>query len=156
MLIFQDEGHLLYTDCLLYILTLYSKCLLFQFSIHGIHMHILILRGVQNGRISRRENSLILLQNVVFEAYFPRWRPLVFQILVYILTIYCTVHVSVFKSWHTNPYFHRNRGSKWTNNLVEKWSPFDKWMKLEFQDESYLSANCLIYIFFLYLKCLRF
>ena len=72
MLIFQDEGHLLYANCFLYILTLYSKCLLFQFSIHGIHTHILILRGVQNERISRPENGLILLQNVVFEAYFPR------------------------------------------------------------------------------------
>ena len=52
------------------ILTIYSECLLFQFFSRGIRMHISILTGVQNGRISRPENSHILLRNVLFQAYF--------------------------------------------------------------------------------------
>ena len=41
-LTFQDEGHL-YAYCLLYILTIYYECLLFQFSGYDICMHIPIL-----------------------------------------------------------------------------------------------------------------
>ena len=48
---FQDKGHL-YVRCLLYILTIYVKCLLFQFLGRGIRIHIPILTPVRNGRIS--------------------------------------------------------------------------------------------------------
>ena len=47
-LFFPDERHL-YANCLFYILTIYAKCLLFQFVSGGILMHIAILTGVQNG-----------------------------------------------------------------------------------------------------------
>ena len=42
---FQREGHL-YANCLIYTLTIYHKCLLFQFLGCGIHMRIPILTGV--------------------------------------------------------------------------------------------------------------
>ena len=45
---FQDKGHL-YGNCLFYILSIYYKCLLFQFLRCCIRMHIPILKGVQNG-----------------------------------------------------------------------------------------------------------
>ena len=50
MLKLHDEGHL-YSNLLFYILTIYRKCLLFQFLGAGIHMPIPILTDVQNGRI---------------------------------------------------------------------------------------------------------
>ena len=46
-LIFQNEGHLFY------ILSVYCKFLLFQFLNSGIRMHIPILAGVQDKRISK-------------------------------------------------------------------------------------------------------
>ena len=66
MINFQDEGHL-DANFLIYILTIYSECLHFQFLARGIRG---ILTGVQNGRMTRRKNTDILLRNVLFEAYF--------------------------------------------------------------------------------------
>ena len=80
-LIFRDEGHL-YARFSFYIQTIYCKCLLFQFLGCGIHIHIPILTGVQNGRIGQRKSSHILLKHFLFEALFPRWMSLVFQLLV--------------------------------------------------------------------------
>ena len=57
--LFRDEGHL-YANCLFYILSIYRKCFPFQFSCCGIHMHIPILRGVQNGRISHQKSQNFL------------------------------------------------------------------------------------------------
>ena len=54
------------------IVTIYKECLLFQLLRRGIGMHITIPIGFQNGRISRRKMSHVLLRNVLFEAYFPR------------------------------------------------------------------------------------
>ena len=56
----------------IYILTIYRECLLFQFFSRRIRMYIAILAGVPYGRISHQKTSHILLRNVVFEAYFPR------------------------------------------------------------------------------------
>ena len=62
---FRDEGHL-YANCLFYILSIYRKCFLFQFLCCAIHMHIPILREVQNGRISHQKNSHNLLNMCTF------------------------------------------------------------------------------------------
>ena len=59
MLKLYDEGHL-YSNLLFYILTIYRKCLLFQFLGVDIHMQVLILTEVQNGRIICEENYRIL------------------------------------------------------------------------------------------------
>ena len=58
-----DEGQL-YASCLFYILTIYLKCLLFQFFSDAICMHILILTGVKNGHRSLWKQS-----------YFAKKRP---------------------------------------------------------------------------------
>ena len=81
-LLFHKEGHL-NANCLLYIPTIYPKRHLFQFFSRGIRMHIPILTGVQNRRISLRKNSHILLKNVLLEALFRRWRSVVSQIFLW-------------------------------------------------------------------------
>ena len=58
MLKLHDEGHL-YSNLLFYILAIYRKCLLFQFSGVGTHMQIPILTEVQNGRLICEENYRI-------------------------------------------------------------------------------------------------
>ena len=55
---FQRECGLC-ANCLFYILTI-SLCLLFQFLSCGIHVHITILTGVQDGCITSWKNSHIL------------------------------------------------------------------------------------------------
>ena len=64
---FWDEGYL-YANCSFYTLTIYPKCLLFQFFSRGIRMHIPILAEVQTGRISRQNSSHILLKKYTFQA----------------------------------------------------------------------------------------
>ena len=67
-LIFQDEGHL-YGNCLFYILSIYYKFLLFfQFLSSSIRMHIPILTGVQNERISKNAKITYVLSIGVFEV----------------------------------------------------------------------------------------
>ena len=68
---FRDEDHL-NVNSPFYTLTVYAKCLLFQFFSRGIRMHISILTGVQNGRISLQRNNHIFLKNVPFEPFFFR------------------------------------------------------------------------------------
>ena len=70
-LCFRDEGYL-YVNFLIFIVTIYCKCILFQFFSRGIRKNIPNLTGLQNGRISSRKNSRILLKNVFFEACFSR------------------------------------------------------------------------------------
>ena len=62
-----DEGHL-YAKCLFNILAIYRKCHLFRFFIGGIRMHIPILTGAQNGRISGQKDSVFLLKNILCEV----------------------------------------------------------------------------------------
>ena len=78
---FQDKGHL-YANCSFVISTIYPKCHLFQFYSRDILIHITILTGVQNGRISRRRNGHIQLKYFLFEPLFPKWMSLVFKLLV--------------------------------------------------------------------------
>ena len=82
---FQDEG-LLYAKFLLGILTIGPKCHLFQFFIRDIRMYIPILRGIQNGRINLRKNSVILLKIFFFKFIF--WNEGHGNCCVYSLTIY--------------------------------------------------------------------
>ena len=64
-LYFRDEGHL-YAKCLFNILTIYPKCHRFHLFSRGIRMYIPILTGVQNGRISRLNDSVFLLKKCSF------------------------------------------------------------------------------------------
>ena len=50
--IFQDKDHL-YSNSLFYIISIYCKYLLSQLLIRGVGMHIPILTGVKNERISK-------------------------------------------------------------------------------------------------------
>ena len=68
-LYFRDEVHL-HVSYSFHSLTVYAKCLLFQFFSRGICMHIPILTGVQNGRKSCQRNSHILLKSVPFKSNF--------------------------------------------------------------------------------------
>ena len=61
---FRDEGHL-YAD---YLYSIYHKCFPFKFLGCGICMHILILIGVQSGRILNWKIGHILLKSVLLEA----------------------------------------------------------------------------------------
>ena len=69
-LLLRDEGHL-YANCLFYIPAIYPNCHSFHFFSRGIRMHIPILTGVQNEPKSHRNDSVFLLKNVLFEAFFP-------------------------------------------------------------------------------------
>ena len=62
--IFQYESHL-YEICLFYILSICCKFLLFQFLSCAIRMHILILTGVQNERLSKNAKIAHIL-NIKF------------------------------------------------------------------------------------------
>ena len=62
---FHDKGPFC-ANLLLYILSIYRKCFLYQFLCCGMHMHIPILRGVQNGRISHQKHSHNLLITCTF------------------------------------------------------------------------------------------
>ena len=84
--------------------------------------------GVQNGHISRRQNSHILLKNLLFEAYFRRWKSLVCQSLILYsdYSLYIPSFL-VFTLWHT--YMHipiLPWGSKRTQYQLKKWSYFAK------------------------------
>ena len=50
--VFQDEGHVL-SNCIFHILAVQSKFLPLQFLFRGIRMHIPLLAGVQDKRISK-------------------------------------------------------------------------------------------------------
>ena len=65
MLKFHGEGHL-YSNCLLYILNIYRKCLLFQFLGSGIRMQIPIRTEIQNRRIFSQENGRILIKECIY------------------------------------------------------------------------------------------
>ena len=86
-LLFCDEGHL-YGNCLFDILTIYLKFHRFHFFSRGIRMYIPILRGIQNGCQSLRKNGHILLKIALVEALFLKWRTIVSEFLLDILTIY--------------------------------------------------------------------
>ena len=55
---FQNEGH---SDahCLLYVLSIYRKCFLFQFLGCDIRMHIPILIAVEKGHITNRKMVIL-------------------------------------------------------------------------------------------------
>ena len=85
---FQDKGHL-YFRCLLYILTIYVKCFLFQFLGRGIRIHIPILTPVRNGRISSWWNFHILLKKLLVKLNFQNEGDLYANSLIFVLFIFC-------------------------------------------------------------------
>ena len=79
---FQHDGHL-HANCLIYIVTISFKCLVFQFLDCGIRVQIPVLTEVQIGRIiCRKKCSYFDKKNVLFDAYFPRLMTLVCQFLL--------------------------------------------------------------------------
>ena len=77
---FQHDGHL-HANCLIYIVSISFKCLLFQFLDCGIRVQIPVLTEVQSGRIIWKSVP-ILIKNVLFDGYFPRLMILVCQLLL--------------------------------------------------------------------------
>ena len=84
---FQDKGHL-DANLLFYILTIYRKCLLFQFLNYGIPMHIAILTEVQSEPISRQKSSHIFLKMFILELIFQDQGDLCVNCLFHILSLY--------------------------------------------------------------------
>ena len=72
----------IYANFLTFILTIYRQRFLFRFLIPGMQVHIPILIVVQNGHSTSWKIGHILLKNVLFEAYFPKWRSVLGQFLV--------------------------------------------------------------------------
>ena len=68
---FQDESHL-NANFLIYILTIYTECLLFKFFSRDIRMHIAILKRVHNERISRRKKQSYFAKKCSFSSLIPR------------------------------------------------------------------------------------
>ena len=64
---FQNESNL-YANCLFYILSFYNTCLFCQFLDCGIRIHIPILKGAQNGRISHQKIRHNLLNTCIFSV----------------------------------------------------------------------------------------
>ena len=81
MLKFHDEGQL-YSNCLVYILTIYCKCPLFQFLNCDIRMQIPVLTEVQNGSIICQENDRIFIKESFVLSLFFEMKSLVCQLPV--------------------------------------------------------------------------
>ena len=138
----------MYPNSLFHVLTFYHKFLLSQFFSRDIRMRISILTGFQNGRISRQRDSHNLLKNLLFEAYFPAWRPLVCQLLD--LYSYYLMHMrsfSVLMFWHTYAHSPPNSGSKRIPYLLKNGHILlkDVLLKLNFFKKGHLHTTCLFY-----------
>ena len=88
----------LYANCLFYILSFCLKCFIFHFFSCGIHTHIPILAGVQNGRISGYKNGHILLKNEPLKLHLQEEGHLHANCLFYILSFYPKFALSQFFS----------------------------------------------------------
>ena len=86
-LIFRDESHF-YANCLFYILTFYRQCLRFQFFNDGLHMHISILTGVQNQRISPQKTVIFCWKMFFLKLIFWDDGHFYANCLFYILAFY--------------------------------------------------------------------
>ena len=87
---FQRRGHLYALrslNCLFYILIIYRKSLLSQFSSFDIGIYISILTRVQKRRISSWKNDHILLKNVPLKLNFQDEYHLYAKFLFYILYV---------------------------------------------------------------------
>ena len=157
-LYFCDKSHL-YAKCLFDILIIYPKCHRFHFFSRDIRMYIPILTGVQNGHISCLKDSVVLLKNVLFEAFFPCGDHLYANCLFYVPTIYpkaiffsflVVAYVSTF------PYY---QGFKMGAKSPKKQSYFAK--KRSFRGFiSEMKVTCIpsfcLILFTIYIKCLLF
>ena len=97
---FQDEDHL-YANCLFYNLTIYLQYFFFSvFKSWDTYAHSHPNRG------SKKTHHYMAKHHSYFEAYFPRWRSLVYQLLVlyshylnaFFSTSYIVPYVSIFQS----------------------------------------------------------
>ena len=120
----------MYFNWLFYIFSSCLKCFLFQFLSRGTHMHIPILTGFQNRRISRRKNGVTcLLIGLLFA-----------NCLFYVLTVYRKCLLFLFFSRGIRMHipiptgFQNGRISRWKNdyNLPEMY-----FLKLNFQLEGH-------------------
>ena len=125
---FQHEGHW-YGNFLFHILTIYRKCILFQFLCCGMRVQILILKGFQKRHISSWKTGHDLLKNALLKISLQHNSHLHDNCLIYILTIYCEfLHFQFFCQMHTYAYSHRSSRSKCTHKSPKK--------------QSYLAKKC--------------
>ena len=105
------------------------------------------------------ENGQILLKNVLLKLNFLDGSHLYGNCVFYILTIYhrC-LFFSVLRLWHTHTHLHPNKGSKRTYLQLKTGSYFaiKLLMKINFELEGHLYANCLFCIFSFFIKCFFF
>ena len=150
---FQNKGQffVLYFDY-------FSRIPSFPVLICRIRMHILILTGVQNGWISRWKNTQVLLKTVQFEAYFLRWRLLVWPLLVLYSDFLKMLSFSILILWHRYAHSDANSGSKRTHYRLQKGPIVQKGtlLKLNLQHQDHLYAKYLIYILNIYHKWISF
>ena len=122
-------------------------------------MHIRILTGVQNGRVSLQKSSHILLKNNLFEAYLPRWRWLVCQLFFFIFWRF-SVNAFFFSSYivaYVCTSFSSQERFKKDGISAEKRQYFAKkcaFVKLNFHREGHLDANFLNFVLTIYRKWL--
>ena len=117
-------------------------------------MHITILTSIWNGHISPKKKSLFG-KKCFLEAYFPCWRSIVSQNLaLYFDYLSYMPSFSDLTLWQTYSHSHANSCSKRTAYLLKNGHIFikDVLLKLNFQDEGHLRANCLFFILSLCLK----
>ena len=92
---FQHEGHV---DVLLsYILTIYCIVPLFRFLSRGISIHVPIITGVQNRRITRQKNSHILQKKCCFWSSFFKMK-VTCMLITYLMFWLFTVNALLFSS----------------------------------------------------------
>ena len=88
LLLNLQNGNYLYANFLVYNLTIYRNCPLFQFLRHGIGIHIPILTGVQNGHFNNWKNGHISWKTFFWKLSFHDEDQLYPNCLFFIVTIY--------------------------------------------------------------------
>ena len=156
---FQDEGHLC-ANFFFYVLTIYRKCLIFQFLSRGMRMHIPILVGVQKGRISRWKNGYILLKKLLLKCNFEDAGHFSADCFFFILAIYHKCFLFQFLGCGIRMQIpiltgvHKGCISSWKYDYISHKNVL--LMKTNFQHEGRLYVNFLCYILSCCFKCLLF
>ena len=92
--IFQDKDHL-YGNSLFYVVSIYCKCLLSQLLIRGVRMHIPILTGVKNERISKNAKITHILSigffQLVWNCCFRNITKIIFSFFAYVAFLYISI-----------------------------------------------------------------
>ena len=128
----------MYANYLFYILSFCLKCFIFHFFSCGIHTHIPILAGVQNGRISGYKNGHILLKNEPLKLHLQEEGHLHANCLFYILSFYPKFPLSQFFSRKIRMHIPILRGVQ--NGCISR------------QKQSYFANKCSFWRLFFQIK----